>query len=368
MNISSAYLCKKLRPSILGHVFTIHKPPYPYQLPKGWVWTTVGESLLLISGQDFPPEKYNNEVKGIPYIIGASNIEKEQLIINRWTDNPSVFSYLNDILVVCKGAGVGKLAINNIGDIHIARQIQAIRDVYKIMDIHFLKAVISSNIANVVSQANGLIPGLKRELLLNLSIPVPPIEEQHRIVTEIESLNLWISIIEESRQNLKVGIQQAKSKILDLAIHGKLVPQDPNDEPASVLLKRINPKAEVICDNPRYGKLPQGWCSCHINDFADSLLGKTLDRSKNTGEPKDYLCTQNVQWGKFDLTTLKQFLLEDDERERYAVKKGDLMVCEGGDVGRSAIWENDTKEIYYQNALHRIRCHNGISNYYIVAP
>ena len=204
------------------------------------------------------------------------------------------------------------------------------------------------------------------DTLRSLYVPIAPIEEQERIVAKIKHLFLQISFLEAGNGKLVAAIKQAKSKILELAIHGNLVPQDSNDEPASELLKRINPKAEITCDNPQYGKLPKGWCLCHIPDVANTLLGKTLDRSKNTGTPKDYLCAINVLWGKFDFTTHKQFLLEKNEYERYAVMKGDLMVCEGGDVGRCAIWEDDSKEIYYQNALHRIRCKEGVLNYYIL--
>ncbi len=100
-----------------------------------------------------------------------------------------------------------------------------------------------------------------------------------------------------------------------------------------------------------------------IKDIAISELGKTLDKGKNSGELNDYLCALNVKWGAFDLTTVKQILLEDKEKERYLVRKGDLLICEGGDVGRAAIWENE-KEIYYQNALHRVRFKGGIDQYF----
>ena len=230
----------------------------PFEVPEVWVWTTLGEILELVSGQDFPPEKYNANIAGIPYIIGASNIENEQLIINRWTESPSVYSYLNDLLVVCKGAGVGKMAINNIGVAHIARQIQAVRGYTNYTDIKYIKAVVKNNIENIISKANGLIPGLKRELLLSLQLPLPPISEQRRIVCEIERWFFLIDQIEQGKADLQTVIKQAKSKILDLAIHGKLVPQNPNDEPAIELLKRINPDF-TPCDNGHYTQLPDGW-------------------------------------------------------------------------------------------------------------
>ena len=100
-------------------------------------------------------------------------------------------------------------------------------------------------------------------------------------------------------------------------------------------------------------------------DIACSELGKTLDREKNTGKEVKYLCITNVQWNKFDLSTLKSMKIEPSEFERYKINKGDLLICEGGDVGRSAIWNYD-ESIFYQNAIHRVRFKEGINAYYIL--
>ena len=112
------------------------------------------------------------------------------------------------------------------------------------------------------------MPRLSTTDACNGLIPLPPLAEQKRIVNEIQRLFSIIDIVEKGKDGLQTAIQQAKNKILDLAIHGKLVPQDPNDEPASELLKRINPKAEITCDTPQYGKLPKGWC--------ETTLGNTI--------------------------------------------------------------------------------------------
>ena len=251
-----------------------HYENVPFNVPDNWIWTTVEEILELVSGQDFPPEKYNNNVSGVPYIIGASNIENEQLVINRWTEFPSVFSYINDLLVVCKGAGVGKMAINNIGTAHIARQIQAVRAYTNYINIKYIKAVVKHNIEDIISKANGLIPGLKRELLLSLQIPLPPFSEQQRIIIEMEHLFTLIDKVEENKYDLQAIIKQAKNKILDLAIHGKLVQQDLNEEPASELLKRINPKAEITCDNGHYTQLPEGWQIVSMQTLCNLIDGE----------------------------------------------------------------------------------------------
>ena len=172
------------------------------------------------------------------------------------------------MLVVCKGAGVGKIAMNNVGDVHIARQIQAIRDETGIINSKFIKLCIASNISEIIANANGLIPGLKRELLLSLIIPVAPIEEQERIVNAVEQWFTLVDTLEKETDNLSARIRQTKSKILDLAILGKLVPQDPNDEPAIELLKRINPKF-TPCDNAHYENVPEGWTVCALEDIID---------------------------------------------------------------------------------------------------
>ena len=96
-------------------------------------------------------------------------------------------------------------------------------------------------------------------------------EEQSRIVEEIEHWFTLVDLIEQGIANLDNTIQKAKNKILDLAIHGRLVPQNPEDEPASELLKRINPKAEITCDNAQYRKLPNGWCVTKLSEFCSTL-------------------------------------------------------------------------------------------------
>lgn len=107
------------------------------------------------------------------------------------------------------------------------------------------------------------------------------------------------------------------------------------------------------------------WVHKKLGECCESELGKTLDEGRNTGLYRPYLCALNVLWGKIDLSTIKQMRIEEVERERYLVKKGDLLVCEGGEIGRCAIWENDD-EIYYQNALHRVRFYKEYDAYFFM--
>jgi len=207
---------------------------------------------------------------------------------------------------------------------------------------------------------------LNQSVLGAIPFLLPPQKEQRRIISEVDKWFALIDTLETEKEDLQTFIAQTKSKILDLAIHGKLVPQDQNDEPAIELLKRINPKF-TPCDNAHYEnntiEIPENWEWVKLSDIAVSELGKTLDKGKNSGTPHNYLCAFNVKWCSFDLFVIKKILLEKEELERYKVRKGDLLICEGGDVGRAAIWESD-QDIYYQNALHRVRFKDEINQYF----
>ena len=135
-------------------------------------------------------------------------------------------------------------------------------------------------------------PNVNGTTLSQLALPIPPINEQHRIVNKLGSWLNIIDAIDNGKTELQIAIKRAKSKILDLAIHGKLVPQDPNDEPARELLKRINPKAEITCDTPQYGKLPKGWCETLLGNIGNWQSGATPSRLR-----KDYY-NGDIPWLK----------------------------------------------------------------------
>ncbi len=336
----------------------------PFEVPIGWVWTSFNEILTLISGQDFEPEKYNDKGIGVPYIIGASNIKDENLIVNRWTNCPSVYSYLNDLLVVCKGT-VGKVAINNIGEIHIARQIQAIRAYSKKINIHYIKAVVQSNIENIISNANGLIPGLKREIFLSLQIPLPPLSEQQRIVTEIERWFALIDKIEKSKNNIQNYISQAKTKILNLAIHGKLVPQDPNDEPAIELLKRINPKF-TPCDKGQY---PNGWTLCSLGMLVEIISGVSYKKEDVKSKGIKIIRGGNIQNGKIIECDDDVYIDMKYKCDFNNIKKGDIvLVASTGSnilIGKNAYSKKDWNKTQIGAFLRIIRCKDLNISYYL---
>ena len=191
------------------------------------------------------PDRYNDVGNGIPYITGASNLECGKVIINRWTETPTTHATVGDLLLTVKGSGVGKMAFCDIADAHIARQLMALRCTNAITP-HYLRIAISAMLGDITAQANGIIPGIRREIVLGTLFPLPPLYEQEKICEKADSLLSIIDAIDGGKSELADCITRVKSKILDLAIRGQLVPQDPNDEPASVLLERIRAEKEEL--------------------------------------------------------------------------------------------------------------------------
>ena len=298
--------------------------------------------------------------------ITAKNIKRKGIDLSNVTYvgedvHREIYSRCNpqkgDILYIKDGATCGISTINNINDeFSLLSSVALIKPNRNILN-SYLNIYLQSEFCyrNVRRSMKGV--GITRIILKQMElweIPIPPYEEQKRIVREAENLLCLAEEIEKEQTELRDFVLSSKVKILDLAIHGKLVPQNPADEPAIELLKRLNPAFQPS-DNLHYGvEIPEGWQLCNIQDIARVELGKTLDRLKNKGEEKPYLCALNVKWESFDLSTIKTLRIESSEKSKYSLRAGDLLVCEGGDVGRAAIW-NSNEEMYYQNALHRVR-------------
>ena len=172
--------------------------------------------------------------------------------------------------------------------------------------------------------------------------------------------------------------QELKNSILQLAIQGKLVEQRPEEGTAEELYRQIQAEKQALIKAGKLKKekplpeitedeipfeIPESWKWVHLNQIAESSLGKTLDKAKNTGELCPYLCSINVYWNGISLETVKTARFTQDDKAKYRLNRGDLLICEGGDVGRAAIWDSDD-EMYYQNALHRVRFYGGVLSIY----
>ena len=188
----------------------------PFEIPENWVWCRLGEIINLVSGQDLVPSDYNEQNNGFPYITGASHFNNGVLEISRWTPRPKSISLKNDLLITCKGT-IGTMAFNNIGEIHIARQIMAIRNTFHV-DLNYINFFISQHLGKLLELAKSLIPGISREDILMIKIPLPPLAEQIRIVQKLDELmhycnDLEASIKQSESQNEKL-LQQVLREAL----------------------------------------------------------------------------------------------------------------------------------------------------------
>ncbi len=240
----------------------------PFEIPCNWEWCRLGSVIHLLSGRDLEPNQYSNIPSGIPYMTGASNFENGELIINRWTNNPVTISSKGDLLITCKGT-IGTMAFNNIGDIHIARQIMSISSIKH--EIKFIQFFLDWYVSILQKKAKSIIPGISRENLLEAIVPTPPLKEQRRIVSKLEELLLHIDKYDAAQTQLDRLNDELygllKKSILQEAIHGKLVPQCDTDEPASKLLERIKDEKQKLV---KAGKLK-------AKDIVDSVIFKGED-------------------------------------------------------------------------------------------
>lgn len=340
---------------------TPHYENLPFEVPSSWVWTTVnGISKSILYGVN-ESAKASGKYKLLRITdIQNNSVNWDSVPYTDFDENKANSYLLNDgdILFARTGATVGKsYLVQGLTEEAIYASYLIRVQTYDVVLPQYVKFYFESGYywEQIEQESVGVgQPNVNGTILGNLHIPIPPIHEQCRIVSELTKWMGIIDVIEQGKTDLQTVIKQAKSKILDLAIHGKLVSQDPNDEPASELLKRINPDAEITCDNGQYGKIPEGWCETILGELFEHNTGKALNSSNQEGIMRDYLTTSNVYWDTFDLSVVKQMLFKENELEKCTVVKGDLLVCEGGDVGRSAIWNQDY-DICIQNHLHRLR-------------
>ena len=235
-----------------------HYENVPFEIPESWCWTTLGEVFTLQAGKNITAKEISDKQDTIyPFpCYGGNGLRGYVSSYNRTGRFP---------LIGRQGALCGNI---NVADgLFYATEHAVVVESYCNIDVDWaVYALIYLNLNQYATSTAQ--PGLSVATINEVLLPVPPNDEQKRIANEIEKWFDLIKEIESGKVELKSYIKQTKSKILDLAISGKLVPQDPNDEPAIELMKRINP-AFKPCDNSHYENLPQGWAVCHIDDILD---------------------------------------------------------------------------------------------------
>ena len=351
----------------------------PFEIPESWEWVRFSSIIELQSGQDMAPDKYNANGDGIPYITGASNIENGSVIINRWTEYGKAFAYKGDLLLTCKGT-VGTMAILDEPQVHIARQIMAIRTTGEI-GILYIQVVLETLVASLKAAAKSMIPGIAREDVLKSLLPLPPYAEQKRIVSKLSEIAQFVamySLRENALNRLYSSFpDQLRKSILQMAVQGKLISQDPTDEPASVLLERIRAEKQRLVkegkikkdkhesvifrrDNSHYEKLdgierciddeipfeiPKNWKWTRFGQVISLLSGTDF-------KPEEYNDKQQgVPYitGASSLSEHGVLINRWTEVPRVIVNRGDvLLVCKGSGYGKTVICDIDEAHIARQ--------------------
>lgn len=251
----------------------------PFTIPDSWEWCKLS-ACCHIAGrigfrgytkEDLVCER-NGAITLSPSNIVSDSMQYDTCTYISWAkyhESPEIQVQNNDILLVKTGSSFGKCAL--VKDLPKEATINPQFVVLKhiMVSPEYLTILLQSPYARKCYETFVLgtaIPTFTQEKLGNLAVPVPPYREQLRIIQKLREIQSGVDSIILNKQELDSCIKQAKSKILDLAMQGKLVPQEPTDEPAADMLRRINPKAKIITDNPHYPQLPSGWCIAAIRD------------------------------------------------------------------------------------------------------
>ena len=253
---------------------TSDKPHYenvPFEVPNSWVWTTLGEIGNWQSGAT--PSRLRKDYYGgnIPWLKtgdlndGYISDIPEYITETALKETSVKLNPKDSVLIAMYGATIGKVGILSFPA--TTNQACCACTDYLVKKMYLFYFLLANREKFIAMGGGGAQPNISKEKIVSTLIPLPPKQEQSRIVEGIEHWLSLVDCIEKNKDNLQRTIKEAKSKILDLAIHGKLVPQNPMDEPARELLKRINLKAEIISDNGHYQKLPEGWAVCQLDSI-----------------------------------------------------------------------------------------------------
>ena len=255
----------------------------PFEIPESWVWTSIGELFEHNNGKALNAS--NRDGKMMDYIT-TSNLYWDRfdlsVVKQMWFTEEELWrcTAKKGDLLICEGGDIGRAAIWNYDyDIRIQNHIHRLRGYKGINHRFYYFVFLLYKLSNRIGGKGVAIQGLSSGDLHKLEVPLPPEYEQIRLVKTIEKWFKFVDLLEQEQENLHTLVQSTKSKILDLAISGKLVPQDPDDEPAIELLKRVNPDFEP-CDNSHYENLPENWCLAKVKDvFVINPRNKAKDNT-----------------------------------------------------------------------------------------
>ena len=367
----------------------------PFAIPSTWKWVRFGDIIFKLTDGTHSTPKYTNQ--GVPFIsvkdlssgyINFSNtkfISEEEHNILSARCNPEK----GDLLLTKVGTTGIPVIVDTDREFSLFVSVALVKLSKSNINLDFLKLLILSPLVQEQVAENTKGVGNKNWVIKDIAntfFPLPPFAEQKRIVDKIEELEPLVKQYDKAETELSVlndsFPEQLKKSILQYAIQGKLVPQDANDELAEVLYAKIQAEKQKLIKEGKIKKdkplppitddeipfaIPSTWKWVRLGDIFAHNTGKALNSSKQEGKFKRYITTSNVYWNYFKLDEIREMRFNDDEIQKCTVTKGDLLVCEGGDIGRAAIWNYDY-DICIQNHIHRLKAYSEVCTmffYYI---
>ena len=379
-----------------------------YDLPPTWNWTRVRQ-IASDRGQTIPSSSFTYiDVTAITKESG--NITNPKILqANEAPSRARKIVRKGDVLYSCVRPYLLNVAVldDELDPTPIASTAFAILNGHGLVLPRYIWIVLRSSfmIKCVEEHMRGqAYPAINDSDFSLLPFPLSPLAEQHRIVAKVDDLMALCDRLEAARSEREATrnrlaaaslarlnapdphpatfqnhaafaldnltplttrpdqIKALRQTILNLAIRGKLVEQAPNDERVTNLLERR--KITSSRDGPF--ELPASWVWVNVGSIAAARLGKMLDKTKNKGTPRRYLRNVNVRWFHFDLLDLREMRFEDSELSEFALRPGDVLICEGGEPGRAAVWDGRESNIYFQKAIHRVRFPDFVSSHFFV--
>lgn len=349
-----------------------------FQIPPNWIWVRLGDVINLQSGQDLTTSDYNDKVMGVPYITGASNFRTDEgLIINRWTEIPKAIALENDILLSVKGT-VGKLAFLHEKEVHIARQIMGIRPIG--LNRKYVKYFVQEQVEELKAISKGLIPGIERDNVLNMLMPLPPLNEQETIVEKIEEAFTQLDIIETLQQRYLSNLEVLKSKIIDAGIQGKLTEQLPEDGTAEELLEQIAEEKKQLTKEKKIKatktlpeitedeipfEIPNNWEFVRLGDVLNEIIVPQRDKPKVFDGDIPWCRIEDAEgiYLRRSLSNQNVSQATVDEMNLRVCPKGTILsACSGASIGRILITES---ELCTNQTFNGLVCSSGLYNKYL---
>ena len=348
----------------------------PFEVPESWEWTTINDISSKI-GSGSTPRGSNYAKDGIPF-FRSQNVYNNGLVYDdiKFISDEVHKSMIGtevqakDLLLNITGGSLGRCAVVP-DDFHkgnVSQHVCILRTIV-VLPAYLHLFIISDYFASTMILSGSGREGLPKYSLEIMQIPLPPLTEQHRIVAAVEKWFSLIDTLETAKEDLQTSIAQAKSKILDLAIHGKLVPQDPSDEPAIELLKRINPKF-TPCDNAHCQyRFPIYWELVKLEDVCEFIRNGVSIRQIKGANGIPITRIETISNGIVDRDRMGYADIIDDTYEKYYLQHGDILMSHINSpihVGKSALYESiEGEKIIHGMNLLCLRMKTGICPKYM---